>query len=189
MAKNSVRLQLRGMDCVVRSDDSEAYVREVAAEVEACMNALAAANPHASDTVTAMVTALSYCDDCRKARQETAQLRAQIKAYLEDSSRARLEAEEAQKEILRLKKEVAALRARLGAQVPPAAPAQEEPHSPFESSYTRPAEEAGQEDFLHYFTTGVPAQEAPVPAPDSATPAAADAPVLAQAAPAQGQRS
>ncbi len=114
MSKNSVRLNICGIECVVGAMDSETYVKGIAKEVADTIEHLSQENEHASATVTATVAALSYCDDYKKAAADAEKLRAQIKDYLADTSRARLEAEEAQKEIGRLKKEVASLRARLG---------------------------------------------------------------------------
>lgn len=155
MSKHSVRLTICGTECVVASEDGEAYVRSVAKEVQDRMAALQAANTHASATVTGIVAALSYCDDCRKATAEAEHLRGQIRDYLEDSSRARMEAEEAKKEIARLKKEIATLRARLGEN--PDAPAPQPQDAPVQrsrtGSFSRPGQEVTpeQEGFLSFF--------------------------------------
>lgn len=63
--------------------------------------------------MAALITALSYCDDAHKASSGADNLRSQIKDYLEDSSRSRMEAEEARREIDRMKREIQTLRARL----------------------------------------------------------------------------
>lgn len=114
MSKNSIRLMICGTECIVGTEDNEAYVTGLAREVEACMTQLSGQSSHASDTVTAIVAALSFCDEWHRAAHEADTLRQQIRGNLEDRARARREAEEAKKETARLQQEVAALRARLG---------------------------------------------------------------------------
>lgn len=156
MSKNSVRLTICGTECVVGTDDSESYVRSIAEEVQSCMQGLSHQNENASGAVIAMVAALSFCDDYHKANRTAETLREQIKSYLEDSSKAHLETEDAKKEAARLKQEVASLRARLGENDPDSsdstvdAPVQRASCS---GSFSRPKREDGSEEgaFLHYF--------------------------------------
>ena len=84
-------------------------------------------------------------------------MRRQIKDYLEDSSRARTEADEARREVERLKKEMQTLRARLSEQTEqmakathgpqsaqePERPAQQKPAkaAPRQQGYARPSRE------------------------------------------------
>ena len=157
MSKNSVRLTVFGTECVVGTDDSEAYVRSIAAEVQDCMQALSRQNETASGSVIAIVAALSFCDDYHKANKSTETLREQSKGYLEDSTKARLEAEEARKETARLQQEVASLRARLS-ETESDGPADSTIDAPVQrsactGSFSRPTREAGEEsgEFLHYF--------------------------------------
>lgn len=71
-------------------------------------------NPRLSLTMASILVSLSYCDECRKANESADNLRSQIKDYLEDSSKARLEADDARKEAERLKRELVALRKAIG---------------------------------------------------------------------------
>ncbi|HCA71714.1 MAG TPA: hypothetical protein DHW78_00030 [Ruminococcaceae bacterium] len=157
MSKNSIRLTVCGTECIVGTDDNETYVRRLAGEVQDCMLALSHQSEHASGTVTAIVAALSFCDDYHKASRTAETLREQIKSYLDDSSKARLEAEEAKKETERLKQEVASLRARLGetregsaSETAADAPVQRAAYS---GNFTRPVHEGSEksEDFLQLF--------------------------------------
>ena len=155
MSKHSVHLNICGAECVVASEDGESYIRSVAQEVQDRMTALRKSNTHASLTVTSIVAALSYCDDCRKAVTEAEHLRAQVKEYLEDSTRARKETEEAKAEIARLKKEIATLRARLGEDTD--TPAEELREAPVQRSragdFSRPGKDVTpeQEGLLAFF--------------------------------------
>jgi cell division protein ZapA (FtsZ GTPase activity inhibitor) len=113
MSRNRVKLNICGTECVIASDDDEAYVQSIGNEVEKTIKAISQKNERVSLTMAALITALSYCDDAHKAASGADNLRSQIKDYLEDSSRARMEADEARREIERMKKEIQTLRARL----------------------------------------------------------------------------
>lgn len=113
MSKNRIKLNICGAECVVASDNDEAYVRSIGDEVEKAINAITQKNDRVSLTMATLITALSYCDDAHQASSGADNLRSQIKDYLEDSSRARMEADEARREIERMKREIQTLRARL----------------------------------------------------------------------------
>lgn len=171
MSKNRVKLNICGCECVVGTDDSESYVRSIGDEVEKAMKAIIEKDERISVTLAAIITALSYCDESHKAADSADNLRSQIKDYLEDSSRARTEAEESKREIDRLRREVQVLRERLakqeeGAQQPdkqgekqpaarPIATAAAPIQRPQTGSYSRVAPQrdvtAEQESFISFF--------------------------------------
>lgn len=140
MSKNRIKLNICGCECVISSEDSEGYMRSVGDEVQKSIEEIMARNERISTTMAAIIAALSYCDDAHKAADTAENLRGQIRDYLEDSSHARLEAEESRREIERLKREIQTLRARLSAageevpqgtpteKAPPIAPGAEVPH-------------------------------------------------------------
>ena len=97
MSKNKIRLEICGVECVISSDDSEEYIRTIGAEVSRSINAMRKQNERLSVTAAAVFAALNYCDDCRKAQAAADNLRSQIKNYVEDASRARMEADEARR--------------------------------------------------------------------------------------------
>ncbi len=113
MSKNKVKLEICGVACSVVSDDSNEYITSVGHEVEEAVRGVLRQNDRASLTMAAVIAALNFCDASHKAAQSADQLRSQIRDYLEDATRARIEAEEAQREIGRMKQEIQTLRARL----------------------------------------------------------------------------
>ena len=113
MEKNRVVLNICGNECALVTEDSESYVHALGTEVEKAIVSLMEKNNRVSLTMAAMITALNYCDEMHKAAASADNLRSQIKDYLEDSSRSRLEADEARREIERMKREIQTLRARL----------------------------------------------------------------------------
>ena len=113
MSKNRIKLNICGCECVISSEDSENYIRSVGDEVQKAITGTMDRNERVSVTMAAIISALSYCDDAHKNSAAAENLRSQIKDYLEDSSKARLEAEEARRENERLKREIQTLRSRL----------------------------------------------------------------------------
>jgi cell division protein ZapA (FtsZ GTPase activity inhibitor) len=113
LGKNRIKLNICGCECVISSEDSENYIRSVGDEVQKAINGTMDKNGRISITMAAIISALSYCDDSHKNSAAAENLRSQIKDYLEDSSKARMEAEEAKRETERLKREIQTLRSRL----------------------------------------------------------------------------
>ncbi|MDR1002132.1 MAG: cell division protein ZapA [Oscillospiraceae bacterium] len=111
--KSKVRLNVCGTDYFITSEDDESYIRAVGNEVDEKMNELISSNQRVSTTMAAVLCALSYADECKKATTAADGLRVQIKDYVEETSRARLEADEARREIERLRRELQGLRARM----------------------------------------------------------------------------
>lgn len=129
MSRNRIKLNICGVEFALTADDSESYIRAIAEEVETAVKDIVGRNDRISVTIAALLTALNYCDERHKAVDSADNLRSQIKDYLEDSARARTEADEARRESERLKKELQTLRSRLSEQTEQAAkaaPVQEE---------------------------------------------------------------
>lgn len=111
--KNKVRLNVCGTDYYIASEDDESYIRSIGDEVDARMNNIMAGSDRVSTTMAAVLCALSYADECKKANAASDSLRNQIKSYVEESERSRLEADEAKSEIERLRRELQGVRLRL----------------------------------------------------------------------------
>ncbi|MCH3973309.1 MAG: cell division protein ZapA [Oscillospiraceae bacterium] len=156
MSKNSIRLTVCGTECIVGTDNNEAYVRSLASEVQACMLSLSRQSCHASGAVTAIVAALSFCDDSHKIKEQADTLQKQLQVCLKDSEEAHREAQQARQETERLHRENAALRSRLSQESVPL-PEKAADAGPLQrsstGSFTRPlpASEKDSESFLQYF--------------------------------------
>ena len=107
---NKVKLHVGGIEYVVNSEDDESYVRYIGNEINRRLDNLKRDNPYLSTTMVAVLAALDYCDEAKKANMDAENLRQQLKGYVEDAACARLEAEEARREIERLNKELMSLR-------------------------------------------------------------------------------
>ena len=71
-------------------------------------------NPHISVTQAAILLSLEYADQAKKAIDNADNLRGQIKEYLEDSARYKMEAEVARRDIERLNRELKASKSSQG---------------------------------------------------------------------------
>lgn len=107
MAARKVKLEIGGSSYVVSTNDPEDYLLGLAARLDADMNTLMIETPNASVTAAAVITALGYLDEAEKSAFGADNMRAQIQDYLEDAARARMAAEEAKREVERLRRELA----------------------------------------------------------------------------------
>lgn len=136
MGKNRVKINIYGTDYVITSEEEEIYVRAIADEVEKRIAGNMQDNARISVLMSAVLTALDYCDEAKKAIASADNLRSQIKDYLEESSKARMEADEARREIERMKREIQTLRMRLAES--DTQPAQAAPKSTRQAHSTQP---------------------------------------------------
>lgn len=110
---NKVKLCVGGINYYISSDEDEAYVKSIGDELNARLDQIAKYNPFLSTTMVAVFAALEYCDETKKANIELEKLRQQNKEYTEECACARLEADEAKREIERLGRENYNLRQKL----------------------------------------------------------------------------
>lgn len=108
---NKIRLTVGGIEYTITSDDEESYVRKVGDQLNKRLDELSRHNPFLSTTMVAVLAALEFCDDSLKATAECNSLKMELKRAVEDAACARLEADEARREIERLGRENRLLRA------------------------------------------------------------------------------
>ena len=166
MAKNRIKISILGSDYIIASEEEENYVRQIAAETEKRIAGITRDNPRLSVTMAAVLAALDYCDEAVKATESADNLRSQIKDYLEDSSQARMEADEARRENEKLKKrsrlEHQAAEPKKSAQVPGrtvAAPAPISRPAGQNRAYSQPAPEQKEkstldQEIIEFFQSG-----------------------------------
>lgn len=113
MNKNRIQVRIGGASYTIVTEDDEEYVENLAEAVDRNIKEVCNANPTLSVTQAAVLVALDQADACKKASASSDNLRVQIKDYLEESARARMEVEVARREVERLNREIADLRERL----------------------------------------------------------------------------
>ena len=113
MPTSKVRLTICGSSYVISTSESEDYMQNLADRLNLDMNELMASSNSVSITTAAVMTALNYRDELEKASGSADNMRRQIKDYLEDRARARMEVDVARREIERLNREISNLREKL----------------------------------------------------------------------------
>ena len=107
---NKIKLVVGGIDYLINTEEDESYVQALGSELSRHMDVMARDNPYLSTTMVAVMTSLGYLDESKKAREDAERLRVQMKQYVEEAACARLEADEARREIERLNREIQAMR-------------------------------------------------------------------------------
>ena len=94
-----IRLRVGGMEYAVESDDDEMYLRRLGAELDRRLDYLAKKSPFLSTTMVAVLAALEAYDAARKQEAENDRLQLEMKRLLEEAACARMQADEAQREL------------------------------------------------------------------------------------------
>ena len=113
---NKIKLTVGGMDLFISTEDNEAYMQSIAGEVNRRINDMMNSKSFLSVSAASIFTALEFCDEAKKVKMDTAELENKIKELGEEIACARLESDEARREIERLNKENQLLRAKLSRQ-------------------------------------------------------------------------
>ncbi|HOB35875.1 MAG TPA: cell division protein ZapA [Candidatus Avimonas sp.] len=108
--KNRVKLTICDTDYIISTDEPESYVKELGEELDRSMRNVMEGNNRISTTMAAVLSALTYADEARKAVSTADNLRSQLKDYLTDNSRLLAELEEIRRENERLLREIEELK-------------------------------------------------------------------------------
>lgn len=106
MEKETLTIHIGGSEYTILTDEDPAYVEALAETLDKDITAIVAANRRLSMTQAAILVALDYADKAAKESESADNLRGQIKEYLEDSARYKMEAEVARRDVERLQKEL-----------------------------------------------------------------------------------
>lgn len=106
MATNKVRISVAGAEYSIISEEEPKYVKDLGRELDRAIIKIMKANNRISTTQAAVLAALEFADECKKATGTADRLREQIKDYLDDASNAKSKADIARHESEGLKKEL-----------------------------------------------------------------------------------
>ncbi len=87
-------IKIMGTPYSVMTDASRTQVEQVASMVDTAMRELLDKNPRASVTMAAIYAAIQFADDKRRAEETADNLRGQLRSYLDDMNKLRLELDE-----------------------------------------------------------------------------------------------
>ena len=107
---NKIRIQIGSQSYTLTTTEDEEYVRSLADELDEQVEAMLSRGNGLSLNEALVLCAIGYCDSYKKERANTDHLRSQLKDYLEDAAKARIEADEARRSVQRLTRELDTLR-------------------------------------------------------------------------------
>ncbi len=107
---NKIRLTIGGIEYMVVSEEEETFVRKIGDDLNQKLEDIKKGNHFLSTTMVAVMAALDYSEQLAKSREECEQLKLQLKNAVEDAACARLNSEEARREIGRLSDEIRKMR-------------------------------------------------------------------------------
>lgn len=105
MDKNNVKVNISGVEYSLITDEPVEFTTALAAEINDKIKEIKNSNPFISTNQIAILIALEYGSNCKKAEQNTENLRSEIKGYLEDAAQAQSERDFYKREIDRMKAE------------------------------------------------------------------------------------
>jgi cell division protein ZapA len=103
--KYRITVTVAGHDYTIVSEESEAYVRGVASEVDKDIQNVMSES-HLSLSDAAVLSALNAADRARKATDSADHLRLQVKSYLDETQKLKAELAETRRELSRVKKQI-----------------------------------------------------------------------------------
>lgn len=107
--QNKVRVTICGKEYALQTDESPSYVIGLAKRLDKQITELVNSGDNISIQAAAIIAALSALDEANKSNESIDNIRTQIKDYVDDAGRARMERDEALKEIELLRGKIASL--------------------------------------------------------------------------------
>ena len=109
MAATKIKLYIAGVEYSIIAEEDVKYVQDLGRDLDRALTKIMKESPRLSTTQAAVLAALSYADECKKASDAADRLREQIKDYLDDASNAKSKADWARHELEEAKRQVEAL--------------------------------------------------------------------------------
>jgi len=114
MMKNRIEITLGGLPYTITTTDSPEYTQRVAEHVDAAIRAITSSSKEFSLMQATALAALNICDEHLKAVASAENLRTQMKSYMDEAARTRVECVEAKRENAMLQEEVKRLKSKMG---------------------------------------------------------------------------
>ena len=111
---NKVKIEVAGASYTIATYEQEGYVRDLAKEMSDDIDSLMTRNPSLSMNDALVLCSIAYLSEYKKEAANCDHIRSQLKEYLGDTARARMETDEANRKADRLAREVEELKKRYG---------------------------------------------------------------------------
>ena len=103
--ENRIVVSICGEDYTFVAEESSAYMQKVGAYVSGKMGGILSGS-HVGRTDAAVLTAANIADELFKEQASSAELRSQIKQYLDEAGKAQSEVSELKREVFRLQQKL-----------------------------------------------------------------------------------
>lgn len=87
----TIKLTVGGITYAVKGEGTEDYLNEIGNELERKLALFAKQNPTLSNTMIAILAALEFCDEAKKAKMEVAALKKELSYALKDPVQMRID--------------------------------------------------------------------------------------------------
>jgi len=111
--ENVYTVRIGGFDLSLYSSETAEYTNKIANEVDRRVKEITSVNPSISLTNASLLVAMDLADELLKLETGTDNMRSQLKDYLDDTTKAIAERDEARRMAERLKDELLALKIEL----------------------------------------------------------------------------
>ena len=102
---NKVKLQIGGSWYTINTEEEEEYIRALGDELNSRFKKLTDENQYLSPTMVACIAALQYCDEAKKRKLEIEELRIKAKSAEQIKAEAKIQVDNATKELERITRE------------------------------------------------------------------------------------
>ena len=109
-----VKIEVAGASYTIATTEQEGYVRDLANEMSEDFDSLMVRTPSLSMNDALVLCSIAYLSEYKKEAANCDHIRSQLKEYLGDTARARMETDEANRRADRLAREVEELKKRYG---------------------------------------------------------------------------
>ena len=103
MDKNTLHITVGGQNYTVVTGDHPAEAKALAADLDKKVSRILKDSSNCTYTQAVVLAALDFADKAKHAQEAEMKLRTEIRAYLEDSAKAKIERDKANRELERLK--------------------------------------------------------------------------------------
>ncbi len=104
---NRVQIQVMGSSYSITTTETKEYIHSLEEKLNGMLEELMRRHPGVSLSDALVLTCMNLLDGCHKSEAASDNIRGQLAEYLQDAARARIELDEANREIERLGRELA----------------------------------------------------------------------------------
>ena len=111
--EKTMSIKIGVMECSIVTDEDRVYVLKIANLVDDKIEEIMNSSAKVSVAVASVLTAMEYCDLYIKAQDSVDNMRSQLRPYIDEAAKTKIERDDLIKENERLRREIETLRARL----------------------------------------------------------------------------